>query len=304
MDMSWQTLLQEAAAASFEKTADILAAEDDGRACVDLQQSQLHELSEKILSLPDQGFTLLLSRYCFRLSPDEAEMFFHLENAKGHFRFYKELLSLSMGMETGCMISDDAFGKACHIALKNYLHNELEAENKSTGNSRKHKALRKVWKTIAIAAVTAALLFSTCMVANAQFRERVISWVIETFEEYSIFELHGGERQDLNAYHATYLPDGAVLKETKKQPESIVYEYTVVEKADLHIMICQSANRVYLDTEDTKIEKIDKDGVTGYFFTRNDASYICFERDGCFFTVFGSIDAGELLKVAAGIEKK
>ena len=34
-------------------------------------------------------------------------MFFHLENAKGCFRFYKELLSSSMGVEAGCMISDD-----------------------------------------------------------------------------------------------------------------------------------------------------------------------------------------------------
>ena len=55
-------------------------------------------------------------------------MFFHLENAKGHFRFYKELLSSSMGVEAGCMISDDTFVKACHIALKGYLHNELEAD--------------------------------------------------------------------------------------------------------------------------------------------------------------------------------
>ena len=117
-------------------------------------------------------------------------MFFHLENAKGRFRFYKELLSSSMGVEAGCMISDDTFVKACHIALKGYLHNELEADadDEAAGNNRTHIAIRKVWKTVAVAAITLTLLFSTCMVANAQFRERVISWVIETFEKYSIFE--------------------------------------------------------------------------------------------------------------------
>lgn len=128
MDMSWQALLQEAAATSFEKTADTLVAAENGScACVDLHQQQIHELSKKILLLPYQGIVLLLSRYCFRLSPEETEMFFHLENAKGCFRFYKELLSSSMGVEAGHMISDDTFGKACHIALKDYLHNELEA---------------------------------------------------------------------------------------------------------------------------------------------------------------------------------
>lgn len=110
MDMSWQALLQEAAATSFEKTADTLAAaENDNCACIDLHQQQIHELSKKILLLPHQGRVLLLSRYCFRLSPEETEMFFHLENAKGHFRFYKELLSSSMGVEAGCMISDDIY---------------------------------------------------------------------------------------------------------------------------------------------------------------------------------------------------
>ena len=121
MDMSWQALLQEAAATSFEKTADTLAAaENDNCACIDLHQQQIHELSKKILLLPHQGRVLLLSRYCFRLSPEETEMFFHLENAKGHFRFYKELLSSSMGVEAGCMIPDDTFVKACHIALTGY----------------------------------------------------------------------------------------------------------------------------------------------------------------------------------------
>lgn len=222
MDMSWQALLQEAAATSLEKTADTLAAaENDNCACVDLHQQQIHELSKKILLLPHQGRVLLLSRYCFRLSPEETEMFFHLENAKGRFRFYKELLSSSMGVEAGHMISDDTFGKACHITLKDYLRNELEADtdDKAAGDSRTHIAFRKVWKTVAVAAITLTLLFSTCMVANAQFRERVISWVIETFEKYSIFELHGDELdepQDLTEYQAGYLPDGAILQDTTK----------------------------------------------------------------------------------------
>ena len=59
-----------------------------------------------------------LIRYCFRLSPEEAEMFFQLENAKGRFRFYKELLSLSMGAGEDCMISDASFEKAWQMALQ------------------------------------------------------------------------------------------------------------------------------------------------------------------------------------------
>ena len=53
--------------------------------------------------------------------------------------------------------------------LKGYLHNELEADagDEAAGNNRTHIAFRKVWKTVAVAAITLTLLFSTCMVANA-----------------------------------------------------------------------------------------------------------------------------------------
>ena len=195
MDMSWQAMLHDAAAVSFERNAESLATENRTRSYVDLSYAQIQTLSEKILSLPHEGIVLLLSRFCFHLSPEEAENFFQLKNAKGRFRFYQELLSSCMGVNTEQMISDDAFGSACHIALKEYLHNELEADtdDKTAGNSRTHIVFRKVWKTVAVAAITLTLLFSTVMVANAQFRERVISWVIETFEKYSIFELHGDE---------------------------------------------------------------------------------------------------------------
>ena len=292
MDMTWQALLQEAAATSLDNAA----AEDT--ACADLSLSQIDELGKKILLLPQHGVTLLLSRYCFRLSPEETEELFGLENAKGRFRFYRQLLSSSMGLKEGCIIADDPLEKACQIAMKNYLHTEFEE------SGRPHKVRKKFWKTVAVAAITAALLFSTCMAASAQFRERIVSWVVETFEEYSVFELHGGERQDLTAYHATYLPDGAVLDDTIEQSELIVYEYTVVEEANLHILVSQSDTRVMLDTEDAEVTPFDKDGMTGYFITKDDVSYICFERDGCFFAVLGSIDTNELWKIAAGIEKK
>ena len=218
-----------------------------------------------------------------------------------------------MGVNAEQMISDDAFGSACHIALKEYLHNELEADtdDKTAGNNRTHIVFRKVWKTVAVAAITLTLLFSTAMVANAQFRERVVSWVIETFEKYGIFELHGDELdepQDLTEYQAGYLPDGAILQDTTKQPnkepEVVIHRYTIGESKDFEILITQSNNRVYFDTENAEIEPLEKDGLTGYFFKKDDMTYICFERDGCFFSVYGTADADELLKVAAGITKK
>lgn len=192
MDMNWQAMLHEAANASFEKDIEVRsAADDDAYSCIDLPKAKLRELSEKILHLPHQGIILLFSRYCFRLSPQETEKFFQMKNAKGRFRFYRELLSSSMDLSSEQVISDDSLNHACKIAMKDYLRTELkeDAAVSSAGKSRTNIVFRRFGKAVAVAAITMTLLFSTAMVANAQFREKVITWVVETFEKYSSFEL-------------------------------------------------------------------------------------------------------------------
>ena len=314
MDMSWQAMLREAANASFEKEIETLAdAEHDTRSPVDLPQAKIQKLSEKILGLPHKGIVLLFSRYCFRISPEETETFFQMENAKGRFRFYRELLSAGMSLRQGQVISDDSLSQACEIAQEAYMRTELKEDPTvdSTGKSRTRIVLQRIGKAVAVAAITCMLLFSTAMAVNAQFRESVITWVIETFDKYSGFEVQSDGQdgpKDPTAYQAGYLPDGAILVDTEKQPEEepdlVVYEYSISESESFEIMISQAGSTVFFDTENTKIEPFEKDGVTGYFFGKNDLNYICFERDGCFFAVCGSVDRDELIKVAAGITKK
>ena len=310
MDMNWQAMLHEAADASFEKNIESLAAADnDACSYADLPKAKIQELSEKILYLPHQGIVLLFSRYCFRLSPKETEKFFQLENAKGRFRFYRELLSSNMGFSSAQVISDDSLNQACRIAMKTYLHMELKEDPaaNSAGKRRTHIAFRRFGKAVAVAAITITLLFSTAMVANAQFREKVIAWVVETFEKYSIFELQSdGEntQPDLQSYKPTYLPDGAELQNTVELPEFYGYEYAIDDTAYFSIWLSQSDIRIYIDAENADVEPFDKDGITGYFFKKEDLNYVCFERDGCSFSVYGLLDMDELIKIAAGIAKE
>lgn len=309
MDMTWKSMLHEAVAASFEKNIKSFAVDSISYSCVDLPQARIRELSEKVLLLPHQGIVLMFSRYCFRLSSEEAEMFFHLKNAKGQFRFYSELLSSCMGLAENQMISDASFSKACKAALKNYLRAELKEGifDKTYKRSKLSVPLRKIGKAVAVAVITLTLLFSTCMVANAQFREKVIAWVIETFEKYSVFELRSDgetERSDLHSYKPTYLPEGAELMETIEQTVFIGYKYIIGGSESFSIWIGQTDIRIYTDAENADIEPLDRDGVTGYFFRKDDLKYMCFERDGCFFSVYGSLDMEELIKIAAGITRE
>lgn len=309
MDMNWQAMLHEAANASFEKDIEVRAADDnDAYSCVDLPKAKIRELSEKILHLPHQGIALLFSRYCFWLSPQETEKFFHIKNAKGRFRFYRELLSSSMGLSSEQVISDASLNHACKIAMKDYLRTELKEDSaaNSVGKSRTHIVFRRFGKTVAVAAITITLLFSTAMAANAQFREKVIAWVVETFEKYSIFELQSdGEnaQPDLQSYKPAYLPDRAELQNTVELPEFYGYEYAVGDMDYFSIWLSQSDIRIYIDTENADVEPFDKDGITGYFFKKDGLNYVCFERDGAFFSVYGSLDVDELIKIATDITR-
>ena len=275
MDMNWQTMLHEAANASFEKDIEVRsAADNDAYSCVDLPKAKIRELSEKILHLPHQGIVLLFSRYCFRLSPQETEKFFQMKNAKGRFRFYRELLSTSMGLSSEQVISDASLNRACKIAMKDYLRTELkeDAAVSSTGKSRTHIVFRRFGKAVAVAAITITLLFSTAMVTNAKIREKVIAWVVETFEKYSIFELQSdGEntQPDLQSYKPAYLPDGAELQNTVELPEFIIYKYKIGNSDYFNIQLSQSDTRTYVDAESADIETLDMNGVTGYFFKKD-----------------------------------
>ena len=312
MDMNWHSMLHEAAKTSFEKSIETIdTADTDTFTFADLSQAKIQELSEKILHLPHQGIILLFSRYCFRLSPEETEMFFQMKNAKGRFRFYRNLLSSSMGLSSKQLLSDASLEQACKIALKEYLRTELK-EDLVVYSGRKgqtHIVFKRIRRTVAVAAIILTLSFSTAMAANAQFREKVLTWVVETFEKYSIFELQSdGEtvQPDLQSYQPTYLPDGAKMVDTIVQQEIVAYKFTINGSNSFEILISRSDNKVYLNTENAEIVPFEQNDVTGYSFqnTAINTNYVCCERDGCFLAVYGSIDTDELIKVAVGVTNK
>ena len=97
MDMSWQALLQEAAATSFEKTADTLAAaENDNCACIDLHQQQIHELSKKSCAAPS-GARPAVEQILFPLIPGGDRSVFPFGKYQGALSFLQRTAIFKYG---------------------------------------------------------------------------------------------------------------------------------------------------------------------------------------------------------------
>lgn len=106
------------------------------------------------------------------------------------------------------------------------------------------------------------------------------TWIVETFEKYSIFELQSdGEntKPDLQSYKPTYLPDGAELKNIWLNSRKCLPMNMPSTNRVILIFFLVNQIRIYADVENTEIESFDKDGVIGYYFKKDDLNYICYE---------------------------
>ncbi|WP_312908169.1 DUF4367 domain-containing protein [Tissierella praeacuta] len=197
----------------------------------------------------------------------------------------------------------------CKIALKEYMEQEVNSDEnaKVVLLPTFAKNIKKIRKSIAVAACIIIMTFSVTMVANAEFREKVISWVIETFEKYSIFELKDDKKltiRELQKYSPQYITDGFQLQNMIEQPSLMLYEYISEDGNTLNIFMSLSDTKIYFDTEGITLDKIEISETTAYYFEKDKLKHMIFERDGFYFAVYGSISKSELIAVAEGIKNK
>lgn len=170
---------------------------------------------------------------------------------------------------------------------------------------------RPVWtqaaRIAAMIALACVLTFGSFMAVSAEFRERVIEWIVETYEQYSVFEIKGDENVDTAnplGYTFTYLPEGAKLIDKIEDDDFADYGYEVNGTQEIDITICPANYRVYVDTEGAEIHPLQIGDLEGYWLSKDALRYVCFELDGCQFSINGTVDIDELMKVAASVERK
>lgn len=310
MNDKLENIIKAAAIASFSE--EIKKSEnynDSDFLSVILDLKQKRKLVEKILFLSEQDIFVLFSKYCFNLTPKETEVLFNIQNVKGYLWYCRKLLSHVMGLSERMIISNNTMEQSCKIAVKQYVRRETQKcdnENKIILFPQKIRRTLKIFsRQIVVCLIVLFLSFSVAMAANAEFREKVISWVIETFEKYSIFEIKNESEttiENLQKYKANYIPKQFHLLDTIEQPSLILHQYETNAEETLNILMSLSDTRIYMDTEGISLEEISFQKSTAYFFEKENIRHFIFDKDGYYFAIYGKISKSEILRVAKNIK--
>ena len=163
---------------------------------------------------------------------------------------------------------------------------------------------------VAVIFMGVSILFGTTVFASSQLRVKLVSWLVETFPEYSNFgvttDMPFTEESHamLSRYKPTYIPDGFTEFETHNEFPSIDYVYENEDGFLLGITgRIPGGGAVGMNTEDAVIETIVYRGEVAYYWERNDGfSYFTFILDGFHFYIAGPIDRSEIFKIAENIK--
>lgn len=82
----------------------------------------------------------------------------------------------------------------------------------------------------------------------------------------------------------------------------ILYEYERGDDEFLSVLISLSDTKVYVDTEGSSLETVQIEDGSGYYFQKDGNNYVVFEKNGYYFSVYGTIDKIELIRVAENIK--
>lgn len=285
-----------------------------------LPMEQINRLAGKIALLPPEYQHILFFKYCFGNTIFEIEEILNIENTKGKLLYVEKMLSRRIGLESS-WIDSASLEEACELALKEYMkdHDNLEKEyepNYSKAFRRKLKDIKSaqkpyeiykiIAKKVAIFILISTLGLSFVLAVNAEAREKVFHWIMETFPKFSTFKSQNISDDyifDLKLIDINYIPEGYELQELKEGRRILVYNYLADNNQELTIRLFISSNEKssHYDTEDAVVEEFMFKGSQAYSWKTDQLTYLLWYQDGIECHVSGSLDKNEIIKIAENI---
>ncbi|MDY0237039.1 MAG: DUF4367 domain-containing protein [Gudongella sp.] len=286
-----------------------------------LSDDQIEILAKKIGLLPSEYRNILFFKYLFSNSPSETENVLGIENSKVKLRYVQKMLSAFMGLENS-WIANDSMKKACQIALKEETkeYDNLQILHKPNYSKDFRLKLKNikikqnynqivmlVAKRAAIFILVTTLSFSAVMAVNAQAREKVLDWIIETFPQFTIFTSQNIDEDnpvELTAFNINYIPRGFELVDTNAGRTKLIYNYSTKNDQKITIIFSLSSEgKSYYDTENAEIEEFVFKGSGAYIWQTSEITYLIWYQDGIECHISGNISKDEIIKVAENILK-
>jgi len=263
---------------------------------------------------------MLLFRYSFGLAYDEISEVLKQDTVKGKLRFVESILATGMGFSEGEGIGKESMQRACETALEEYTKVEgpvitPKYSRKFQKKMRKLKVMRppkmyiNVLQKVAIIFIVLSVGFGTALGVNAEFRERVHRWFVDTFPLFSEFRLDAApvgtevNFEELILFRPTFIPEGYILESVFELYPSIYLDYFNSNRDMLTIVGHMPGDAfIAVNTEDAEVEAVSFRGEDAFYWTREGVSHFVFVLDGYHFNIFGRIDKSSLVQIAESIE--
>ena len=286
-----------------------------------LSAPETEQLAKKISLLPEHLQNIIYAKYCFGMSPAEAEAAYDTQHAKGKLFFAVKLLNRAAANGEN-LLDKSSFASASELALQKYVSAET-FDNVSPYYSKEFrkklkkiktaqpKFNRKVLSALQRAAVVVLVLFigfSTTMVANAELREAVSNWFITHFSDHSSFQSSDTSNNvaDINFDDIVigYVPDGFELERRDTSKEYFSCLYTNRELSRLFITISANTS-VSLDTENTNIVETIYKNNTAFYWTKDNITTLVWTEFNLTYSIsYNTNSIEEVFKIADEIKIK
>jgi hypothetical protein len=321
MRINFDSALTLASEKLLVETYNRFEAEEDTRIFVELSSSQISDLAQRVLAFPDDDISILLLHYALGFDCNDISEFLKQDNIKGKLRYADQLFSTGMGLSESEVISKVDMRSACEIALEEYTKSDVGLASPHYSRSfmkamRRIKAIRRyrgVWVNVmqkaAIILLAVGISFGITVSVNAEFREKVYRWLIETFPQFSYFGImtdtpdRETSFEELLLYRPTYIPDGysEIPTENYSPIVSFIYDNS---NGDMLTIIGRLSDdeAMALNTEGAEVEISLFHGEDAFYWVKDGLSYYVFILDGYKFSIVGQCERNDIVRIAENVK--
>ncbi len=178
---------------------------------------------------------------------------------------------------------------------------------------RDHEKFYYFWfntiaKRVAMVALLVVLGLAVTTFSVKAWRESLIDFVVEFFETFAIVRVEHEEVQvpaTIPPVEPTYIPEGFIGKEISKDElvfSKTYYDYSGKQRGEFSYR--QSViidGGIHIDMEDVDYRTITINGYEGVVRFKLGSTAILFATEKCVFSVSGTIDETELIRIAESI---